>query len=224
MRRGLLSSAMATKYRIISIEQVSSYRQQLTARGIRSSIGFHATSRSNIASILGNGFAPSRNGYDWLGDGAYLWEDDLDRTTDWAKKRFPSKYAVVGVLLRLQGCMDLQTQRGFWLKTLQAEYAEIRNVHRRKRIKLPGQTHGANMLDCLVFNSAIRRMAVERGILVRSVREMFIEGKPAWWRSAIRTQSHIQVAVRDDSIIEGVWVLQTPEEFADADRILYGGG
>lgn len=215
---------MATKYRIIPTRQVTSYRQRLTARGIRATIGFHATSRSNATSILENGFAPSRNGYDWLGDGAYLWEDDLDRAADWAKKRFHSERAVVGVLLRLQGCMDLQTQRNYWLRTLQAEYIEIRNLHRRERIKLPRQTQGANRLDCLVFNSAIKRMAAERDILVQSVREMFVEGKPAWWRSAIRTQSHIQLAIRDDSIIEGVWILETPEEFADADRILYGGG
>ncbi len=183
---------METKYRIISTQQVSSYRQQLTARGIRVTIGFHATSRSKVESILENGFAPSRNGYDWLGDGAYFWENDLDRAAHWARRHFRSERAVIGVLLRLTGCMDLQTQRNYWLKTLQAEYIEIRNLHRRKRIKLPRQTQGANRLDCLVFNSAIEHMA-ERGILVQSVREMFIEGKPAWWRSAIRTQSHIQV-------------------------------
>ena len=210
---------MATKYPVIAIRDVPLYRQQYEASGIRVALGYHVTSQNYLDSIQNVGFKPSHNGYDWLGDGSYFWEEDLDRAADWAEQRFHSERAVIGVLVRLNNCMDLPRNRKKWLGALQATYAEVRNLHRRNKIRLPHQSRGAHRLDCLVFNRTIENLA-NQGINIQSVREIFTEGRPAWWRSGIHAQSHIQIAIRDDSVIEAIWILETPEEFEEADRIL----
>ncbi|HEU0302829.1 MAG TPA: hypothetical protein VFR37_25430 [Longimicrobium sp.] len=38
-------------------------------------IGFRGTSVQPARRILSTGFEPSRNEYDWLGDGAYFFQD-----------------------------------------------------------------------------------------------------------------------------------------------------
>ena len=55
-------------------------------------------------------------------------------------------------------------------------------------------------LDCLVMNKFVKfmeRFVGREGILFQTVRGVFEEGRPLFPGSAIRTQSHIQIAVRD---------------------------
>lgn len=54
--------------------------------------------------------------------------------------------------------------------------------------------------DCAVINWYCERAAQE-GLQVRSVRAIFEEGDPIFEASAIRTLSHVQIAVREPSVI-----------------------
>ncbi|HEU4883856.1 MAG TPA: hypothetical protein VFT45_16470 [Longimicrobium sp.] len=48
-------------------------------------IGYHGTSAEAARRILSSGFEISRNEYDWLGDGAYFFQDAPLRAREWAK-------------------------------------------------------------------------------------------------------------------------------------------
>jgi hypothetical protein len=74
-------------------------------------IGFHGTSVERAERILAHGFEASRNDYDWLGDGAYFFQDALGRAREWAQ-RFGSQAAVIGAEIDLDDCLDLLTRGG----------------------------------------------------------------------------------------------------------------
>ncbi|SRR5579875_394296 len=122
--------------------------------------GFHGTSKNVAEFIANNGasyFHISQNEYDWLGDGAYFWENNLKRAMDWAKKHFKANAAVKQTALK----------------------------HNRDRA----------VIEYLIEQYRVR------GTAIRCVRSSFNEGKPIFPMSAIYRQAHIQIAVRDTSLI-----------------------
>jgi hypothetical protein len=61
-------------------------------------------------------------------------------------------------------------------------------------------------LDRAVVNYAARMLARE-GESVRAVRGVFAEGAPVFPGSAIMNRAHVQIAVRDASLIESIELL-----------------
>ena len=68
------------------------------------------------------------------------------------------------------------------------------------RLPARNRPSGNRARDCAVINWYCER-AAEEGLQVRSVRAIFEEGDPIFEASAIRAQSHVQIAVRDPSVI-----------------------
>jgi hypothetical protein len=52
----------------------------------------------------------------------------------------------------------------------------------------------------------------ENGIIVRSIRAAFIEGSPIFPNSALFGKAHIQIVVRDMSVIKKIWLENSPLE------------
>jgi hypothetical protein len=75
---------------------------------------------------------------------------------------------------------------------------------------LPRQTAGAHRLDRAVVNYAVQMLARE-GEQVRVVRGVFAEGVSVFPGSAIMDRAHVQIAVRDASLIEASELLVTEE-------------
>lgn len=59
--------------------------------------------------------------------------------------------------------------------------------------------------DCAVFNYYLRSLA-EKGRSYDSVRCGFGEGSPAFEGSGIQQKSHIQIAIRNDACILGLFI------------------
>jgi hypothetical protein len=59
------------------------------------------------ALVTGNAFQRSQNGYDWLGEGIYFWEDGPNRAAEWARQRFGDSGAVVKATVDLGRCLNL---------------------------------------------------------------------------------------------------------------------
>ena len=74
--------------------------------------GHHGTSATRAAVILRDGFRPSDNDYDCLGDGVYFFEDGAAEAGAWATRAHPSEPAVVQADVRLENCMDLKDSIG----------------------------------------------------------------------------------------------------------------
>lgn len=165
--------------------------------------GFHGTSSNNVEKILSEGFKPSRNEYDWLGDGIYFFQDAPKRAWEWARKIHKEKAVVIGAKIRLEDCIDLLDIQ--WTSVLSEMYDAFLKKAKLADIKLPEQIGGAHRLDRLVINYAVGFLA-ERKTSIRCVRGAFIEGKPIFPDSAIFDRAHVQIAVRDIMVVEETWV------------------
>jgi hypothetical protein len=163
--------------------------------------GFHGTIPASAESIIENGFKLSRNEYDWLGDGVYFFQDAPQRALEWAAKHHGSAEAV-GALIRLDGCLDLLDIR--WFRALNEIYNSFLDQINRAGSILPLQTSGAHRLDRAVINYAVGVLAGQ-GVNIRAVRAAFAEGAPAFPGSALFDRAHVQIAVRDLSLIEKIW-------------------
>ena len=80
-------------------------------------LGYHGCDEKTGEKILaGDHVSPSRNAYDWLGTGAYFWENSPKRALSWARflQKFPPTPArkierpfVIGAIIDLGHCLDL---------------------------------------------------------------------------------------------------------------------
>jgi hypothetical protein len=181
--------------------------------------------------------SPSKNPYDWLGDGIYFFEDDLLRAQVFAKaaaaapgKKLTAKpitypYAI-GAVIRLGNCLDLSKQNGI---------DELIKAHEAlERGKGPDQELPANKgagegdeegilhnLDRAVINYLHGRRIADGKAPFDTVRGFFHQGKPAFPTSAIGQLSHVQIAVRNTSCILGYFHPQLPiaEPFQGLDKL-----
>jgi hypothetical protein len=155
----------------------------------------------------------SENEWDWLGKGIYFWEHAPERALDWARKKTATVASggavpgVVGAIILLQDCLDLTNIAHTELLALAYEDAKKTYAEEGKELpenRGPDQARKARALDCLVVNWCVTNLTKE-GQTVQAVRCPFLEGSPVYPGSGFRTESHIQIAVRDTSCILGVF-------------------
>jgi hypothetical protein len=140
---------------------------------------------------------PSRNAYDWLGEGIYFWEHAPDRARTWG-----GKGGVVGAVIQLGNCLDL-TETAY-TRLLGATYDSLRETYLARGEALPQNKGKRRTLDRLVIDE-LATAAAATGVIYQTARCPFLEGDPAFPGSGIRRESHIQLAVRDRSCIIGVF-------------------
>lgn len=162
-------------------------------------IGFHGTNHAAVPHLLAGDIGQSDEHFEWLGSGFYLWQESPWRAQAWAVDRFGDEAAVVAVRVSLDECADLLDPH--WQRQLRgadAQYAfECLAAGRKPAQNRPS---GNRARDCAVINWFCER-AEHEGLRVRSVRAIFEEGEPIFEASGIRAKSHIQIAVRDRSVI-----------------------
>ena len=172
-------------------------------------LGYHGTSAAAAESILATGFHASRNRFDWLGDGIYFWQDAPRRALEWARRVHRGDNVVVlSARIRLVDCMDLLDLG--WYRVLSHAHDQFVEATRRAEQPLPLQRGLAHGLDRAVINYACGVLA-EAGTVIKSIRAAFAEGEPAFPNSALLDLNHVQIAVRDTSVIEGVQYVEVSE-------------
>jgi hypothetical protein len=164
--------------------------------------GYHGTSATHAAVVLRDGFLPSDNDYDCLGDGVYFFEDGLAQAAAWATRAHPSDPAVVQADVRLEDCMDLKDTVG-WVPLLAQVHDEVLRVSRERGLPLPRQTSSTHRLDRVVIEVTVAILERE-GTRIRALRAVFAEGAPAFPGSFLSEGFHVQVAVRDTDLISNV--------------------
>jgi hypothetical protein len=167
--------------------------------------GYHGTSAAHAAVILRDGFLPSDNDYDCLGDGVYFFEDGLAQAGAWATRAHPSEPAVIQADVRLEDCMDLKDGVG-WVPLLAQAHDEVLRVSRQHSLPLPRQSSSTHRLDRVIVEVTVAILERE-GTPIRAVRGVFAEGPPAFPGSFLSEGSHVQVAVRDTDLISHVNVV-----------------
>ena len=153
----------------------------------------------------------SENEYDWLGHGAYFWENSFERALQWAKliNRNPqhSKHKikdpfVVGAILDLGNCLDLTDAESLeMVRTGYVEYCETVDVLGFEMpVNKPGFKGDEDLLkrhlDCAVINYLHSIRADEGKSPFSSVRGVFTEGGELYPGAKIQSKTHTQIAVR----------------------------
>lgn len=168
---------------------------------LNSEMGYHGTTTTSAAALIQGGagtFRLSANEYDWLGDGVYFWQDGVERAKIWARQRYKDQAAVLEATLLIEDCLDLLDVPA--KQQLVVTYRLLRQRFKTQRRRLPRQTAKKHNLDREVIELHVYLMNTA-GIRIRCVRSPFDEGLPIYPRSAFRSLSHVQIAVRDTSLI-----------------------
>lgn len=169
----------------------------------------------------------SRNPYDWLGDGIYLYEDDWQRALFFAQKSHanPDKHysakpikdpSVVGVVLRIRLWLDMNSLEA------RQEYAEAhKEVIKTWKEGKPLVNKAADAddedlilrpLDRKVINR-IHQMRKERGApAYDAVRSHFVQGPKLLETSGFHRDTHVQIALLNKGCILGYFRVREAEQ------------
>jgi hypothetical protein len=171
-------------------------------------LGYHGCDAKAAESLLaGSPFQWSRNAYDWLGSGAYFWENDPVRGVRWAQEikarggRIKNP-AVVGAIIDPGLCLDLTNQAS--LDVIKTAYDGLKAL-----TETLGETLVSNHTDTLrrpldnaVLNYLYESMPDPK---FQTVRGTFTEGGALYDGAQIQAKTHVQIAVRDTTCIRGVF-------------------
>jgi hypothetical protein len=178
-------------------------------------LAYHGCDRAVGERILqGEPFLPSENDYDWLGSGIYFWEANPDRARAWARRLANDHHAkgetyepfVIGAAIDLGFCLDLMTSNG--TNVVAGAYDLFKSSSPTVVEKL-ANTGGVDKklrnLDCAVINYLHQAREKADMPAFDSVRGLFPEGKELYMDSGFRLETHVQICVRNQDLIHGVF-------------------
>lgn len=185
-------------------------------------IGYHGCDITTAYDVvLGGDLNPSQNTYDWLGNGIYFWEDDIERAYAWAKyvsqnpKLFHNKIdkpCVVGAIIELKNHLDLTIVKA--RNTVKEAYNILSEAYANAGKELPKNRKAAKgdeylkirELDCLVINSINEFRKAKKESLIDVVRAPFLEGEPLYSGASFMNETHIQICVKNPNAIKGYFI------------------
>ena len=172
-------------------------------------IGYHGCHKNIAQRVLTDRtqLEPSKNDYDWLGNGIYFWEDSESRARQWAVSKYGENGAVVGAVFNLRHCLSLQREEG--LQLVENAFENLRNLHERTEIELPKNSGGSDRLlrklDCSVIELLHEVRADAGQAAFDSVRAFFSEGAPIYPGAGFRRDDHVQICIRNQDCILGLF-------------------
>lgn len=187
--------------------------------------GCDITTRDDLVSGKLAHLDHSKNPYDWLGPGAYFFEGDVERALMFANASHnnPAKMytarpigtpAVVGAVLRVQRWLDMTTQEGIseFTRAYPALLAGLAATGSSVPENAAASEDDADLilrkLDNAVFTFIhdIRENLSPQSLFFQAVRGAFYQGAEVAPKSGFRAGTHVQIALRDNSCVEG-WFL-----------------
>lgn len=175
--------------------------------------GYHGTTRDTAEKLASGEFSfkDSTNEGDWLGRGVYFFQDAPGRAARWARLITPGHpIGVVQAEIELTDCLDLLDH--WWFDALRATYGAFSRTGAassqeelfvqagQARLPSTGKLF-ANFRDRDFIDYYVERSAVMGGPEFNSVRSPFLWGFGLFRESFVFSRSHIQIAVRNPSMI-----------------------
>ncbi len=155
-------------------------------------VGFHGTSKERAELVMKDKrLLVSRDPGDWLGEGAYFWENSSDKARQWAQMRHGSAAAVLKAEIQLGRCLDLTDSK--WVDAAKAAFQVLEKEYRDKGTPLPKNRGFDHYRDYAAI-----QLLCERKFLVDTVRGAFGEHREL---GGFRNLAHIQIAVRNPDMI-----------------------
>lgn len=174
-------------------------------------LGYHGCDRDVAEAILGGRaeVRSSTNTYDWLGSGAYFWENNPARALSWAKRLAESNSrkiqspAVIGAIIDPGNCLDLAEESS--LNLVKAAFQVFSKLSQISNLPLPVNEPGykgdldlvKRHLDCAVLNFLHESRAAEGLTAYHTIRAPFSEGGELFIGSKLMDKTHVQWCVRD---------------------------
>ena len=188
-------------------------------------LAYHGCDKETGEAILSGQqeIIPSANDYDWLGEGAYFWENSYSRALAWAEflKKNPrasktkiDKPFVVGAIIDPGNCLDLSEDTSLEIyKETYSIFKEYFNaINQPMPRNEPGYVGDENLvrrkLDCAVFNFMYLVEDDENQTPFDTIRSPFMEGGPIFEGSGIHSKTHIQWCVRNPK--KHIWAYFRP--------------
>jgi len=185
-------------------------------------IGYHSCDQKVGMKIL-NGeeeLRLSTNGWDWLGPGAYFWEDNPQRALEYAEECAVgmqvfagkiSKPFVLGAIIDLGNCLNLIETSSSVI--VQQAHAGLIKTLKEGGQKIPINKGDNRKLDCAVMQF-VHQSNISRGIPpYDTVRCAFPEGEAIYAGSNFTTRLHIEIAVCNLEMIKGYFLPRPIERF-----------
>jgi len=175
-------------------------------------LGYHGCDKETAQNLLGgSSFTFSKKPYDWLGGGAYFWEWDLVRAYEWAQKHKKESASVIGAAIDLGNCLDLTTRTG--AQAIERAYQSYVIHQERQGLSLLANEDGKGnpgdlslrYLDRAVITHLHEAMKEARLAEYDTVRALFPEGKELYPGAGFLKETHVQLAVRKNEQIRGVF-------------------
>lgn len=190
-------------------------------------LGFHGCDKE-VADAVFSGkskLKKSTNGYDWLGNGIYFWENNPQRALEYARnlKKHPERCsedinepAVVGAIIDLGNCLNLLDAKSIKVvKEANALYEEICKDHDLSLAKNKPVGSSKDLLlryrDCAVIELLHASRDTRKEPELASARGMFTEGKPLYKNAGFHEKNHIQICIRNPNCIKGYFRVLDPD-------------
>jgi hypothetical protein len=174
-------------------------------------LGYHGCDKDVAEDVLAGKaeVRSSTNSYDWLGSGAYFWENNPARALSWARRlaRSNSKKiktpAVIGAIIDAGNCLDLAEESS--LELVKSSFAFFEKLSQKANLPLPVNEPGyqgdqdlvKRHLDCAVLNFLHESRAAQGLAPYQTVRAPFFEGGELFKGSKLMEKTHVQWCVRD---------------------------
>ena len=155
----------------------------------------------------------SDNNWDWLGNGIYFWEENPYRALNYAVESQEGKQFnkipiqipfVLGALIDLGVCLNLTESTS--LNVLREAHEELKKVNDAANAPMPENKGNRKILDCAViefFNTTNEKSGKQK---IQTIRGAFAEGDEVYPGSTMRHKTHIQICVRDESVIKAYFL------------------
>lgn len=186
-------------------------------------LGFHGCDkeiRDKIVLEKGVVLNPSENIYDWLGNGAYFWENNHERALQFAidlkdnppkgKANLIKNPAVLGAIIDLGYCLDLLDSK--YLEVLKVSHKILCDSAKNFGFKLPRNIKSESgelllrNLDCAVIQTAHQINIDLKKPNYDSVKGVFFEGSDLYENAGFKEKNHIQIAIRNQNCIKGFFI------------------
>lgn len=193
-------------------------------------LGFHGCDESAKNALISQPdvVKTSKETYDWLGHGFYVWENNYERALQWAEDKKArgqiEQPAVIGVVYQLNHCLDFTDSSS--ITTARTYYELMKLDFEKVKRELPQNKDLAHdihkdkilrELDCAVIEylhqkideaitNSIRQNGHSNLAHFDTARGIFTEGGPAFDGAGIQAKSHIQICIRNLNCIKGFFI------------------
>lgn len=178
-------------------------------------MGFHGCDREVGLNVI-NGriqLQPSKNKWDWLGEGIYFWEHNPLRALEYAiesstRKQFNKTPIqtpfVVGAIIELGNCLNLIEPES--LEVLREAYTGLTEIFKDAGKLLPKNDRGNRKLDSAVFEHLHISRKDDSSPPFDTIRCAFSEGNPIYPGANFTARLHMELCVLNHNLIQGYYL------------------